>query len=142
MTRLERELKCLEVLGLEVGDYVRLLNPQYDTIYKIERDIDGVWLRSKGLIHSDIENLIKWGFKKVPVTEINVKMLLGQYKCKDVNCEKCPLRYIECFEGDVTENLYSVLEIAHTKWQLPIYVYNYIHNELDKEPTDEQIKEY
>lgn len=93
----------LKLLNLKIGDEI-LINNESEAKVIGEKTIMlteiNMIISPKDLINRNIERLPKTNLKTI-----------GMLKCKDLNCDNCPLKTLSCNVALITEHtLYDILE--------------------------------
>ena len=123
----------MKAMGLQIGDRIKY-NNQIWTIEKSE-ECQGAWVGyTDGNRWSNIDNLVNGlDFEILPRPK-----RVGDTLCKDVECEKCPLRMIVgCENASPQYTLYQCLEeVKDTNEKNNMFdqeIYDLIKSRLDKE---------
>lgn len=116
-----------KAMGLKVGDRIK----HNEIKYKID---DSYWLRCEITKRNiSIIFLINEEFEILPP-----KKKVGELKCDDFQCEKCPLRSLNrSVKSSVQEELYDILEKFNEKYH-DQEIYDIIKKRLDKEVEEDE----
>lgn len=119
----------MKAMCLQVGDRIKFNDVDWDNhIYKIVVE-DGLYLIKTDLEQSSpLYNLLNRKFEILPRLK-----RVGDLKCDDFECSKCPLRYICSFNNQsfaTNNNLFDILELFKCDDQ---EIYDLLKARLDKE---------
>ena len=121
MTRIEKELKMIEALGLKVGDVIERNEPTHH-FFKIVENDTGIWVINEGtgVQYYAVHFITFYDWKKV-------KPSLKNKKCKDFDhCIGCPIyksNYLDCGNGEeeTLEEKYNGVKQDLDKLKTEIY---------------------
>ena len=135
MTGKEVKEKLLEALDLKIGDKIKIIINGDIKHFEINTDDFGIiGLHDKSnpdcKYGYTLRLLLECGFEKAETTRI------GDRKCQDMLCDKCPLNSLNCINSLYSSNeinLFKVLKETKLETNMPKEVYKAYRKILNQE---------
>ena len=138
MTIKEKKLILIKALGLEIGDTIKFDGPTKYIVYEKDDDI---------ILKSPTSNSYEISVFQLILNDwikIEKPMKYGNVKCKDIDCENCPLCLFDCSPEEYLPNksLYELLDYSfdYRKISKNSNIYKAYKEELDKDYIREELE--
>lgn len=135
MTRKEKELKILNLLGLEIGDKITPVCANVtglaSLIFEAAEDNESIYFINKEKQRLDLSFIIENDFKKVS------GLKKGTQTCSELTCDVCPFSGLRCAlansnNSDTLYKIFNDLKKAYKKISYITVDWDAVKKELDE----------